>query len=72
MACTIEDVLARRTGLQFYSLDMAIAAAPVVASLLAQEQGWSKQQEAVAIKDYTQKITRMQHAIAAPALTSQP
>jgi len=72
MACTIEDVLARRTGLQFYSLDMAIAAAPVVASLLAREQGWSKQQEAVAIKDYTQKITRMQHAIAAPALTSQP
>jgi len=71
MACTIEDVLARRTGLQFYSLDMAIAAAPVVASLLAREQGWSKQQEAVAIKDYTQKLARIQHAISDPALAPQ-
>lgn len=71
MACTIEDVLARRIGLQFYSLDMAIAAAPVVASLLAREQGWSKQQEAVASKDYALKLTRMQHAIAARALASQ-
>jgi glycerol-3-phosphate dehydrogenase len=71
MACTIEDVLARRTGLQYYSLDMAIAAAPVVASLLAQEQGWSKQQEAAAINNYSQKLMRMQHAIADPALASQ-
>src|SRR6201987_982257 len=70
-ACTIEDVLARRTGLQFYSLAMAIAAAPVVASHLAKEQGWSKQQEAVAIQDYTQKLVRTQQAIADPALASR-
>ena len=71
MACTIEDVLARRIGLQFYSLDMAIAAAPVVASLLAQEQGWSKQQETNAANDYMQKLMRMQHPITHPALASQ-
>jgi glycerol-3-phosphate dehydrogenase len=71
MASTIEDVLARRIGLQFYSLKMAMAAAPVVGSLLAKEQGWSWQQETDAVKDYTEKLTRMQEAIGDPAIVSR-
>ena len=62
MACTIEDVLARRIGMQFYSLAMAMTAAPVVASHLAREQGWSRQQELDAIDDYVRKIRHMQEA----------
>lgn len=62
MASTIEDVLARRIGMQFYSLAMAILAAPVVASHLAKEQGWSRQQELDAIDDYVSKIRHMQKA----------
>jgi glycerol-3-phosphate dehydrogenase len=71
MASTIEDVLARRIGLQFYGLKMAMAAAPVVGSLLAKEQGWSWQQETDAVKDYTEKLTRMQEAIGYPAIASR-
>jgi glycerol-3-phosphate dehydrogenase len=63
MACTIEDVLARRIGVQFYSLAMAIAAAPVVASHLAREQGWSRQEELAAVDDYVQKIRHMQEVV---------
>jgi len=42
MACTIEDVLARRLGMQFYSWYDAIEAAPVVGSVMAQELRWDE------------------------------
>jgi glycerol-3-phosphate dehydrogenase len=63
MACTIEDILARRIGLQFFSLAMAIAAAPVVASHLASELGWSRQDESAAVEEYVRKVGQMQEAI---------
>jgi glycerol-3-phosphate dehydrogenase len=63
MACTIEDVLARRIGLQQFSLEMAILAAPVVASHLAREHGWPGQQEAEAAENYVHRIRRVQEAI---------
>lgn len=56
MAGTIEDVLARRIGLQLFSWREAIKAAPVVASLLAQEKAWSAEQTQAAIAEYTAKI----------------
>jgi glycerol-3-phosphate dehydrogenase len=62
MARTIEDILARRIGMQFYSLAMAITAAPVVASHLANEQGWSEQEELDAVQEYVRKIRHMQNA----------
>ena len=40
MALTIEDVLARRVGLQLFSWTAAIQAAPVVGSLMAELLGW--------------------------------
>jgi glycerol-3-phosphate dehydrogenase len=39
MAVTVEDVLARRVGLELYDWRMAMAAAPVVADLLSRELG---------------------------------
>ena len=42
MAMTIEDVLARRIGLQFYGWSEAIAAAPAIAEVLMCELRWSE------------------------------
>lgn len=40
-ACTIEDVLSRRTRLAFLNKDAALEAIPVVADIMAKELGWS-------------------------------
>ena len=58
MARTIEDVLARRIGLQLYSWRDAIKAAPIVGSLLAGEFGWPADQLQSAVEDYVTKINR--------------
>jgi glycerol-3-phosphate dehydrogenase len=58
MAMTIEDVLARRLGVQFYSWRDAIHAAPVVAALLGKELGWSDEQIRGAGAEYVEKINR--------------
>ena len=63
MAVTIEDVLARRIGLQYFDWRLAIEAAPVVASQLASELDWSDQQRNEAIQDYVGKIKRWLVAI---------
>jgi glycerol-3-phosphate dehydrogenase len=63
MAVTVEDFLARRNGLQFFSWKMAIDAAPVVAAHLARELEWSEHQEKHAIQDYVSKIERLLQAI---------
>jgi glycerol-3-phosphate dehydrogenase len=63
MAVTIEDVLARRIGLQFFSWKLAMEAAPVVAELLACELDWTPQQKGRAIHDYVTKIERSLDAI---------
>lgn len=58
MAETIEDVLARRIGLQLYSWRSALRAAPVVASILGQELGWSAAREQEELTGYVGKINR--------------
>lgn len=59
MALTIEDVLARRIGLQLYGWRLAIRATPVVAALLRRELGWSGAQEAKAVYEYVSKVNHM-------------
>ncbi len=59
MAASIEDVLARRLGLQWFSWNSAIAAAPLVGSYLAQEYGWSSTQAQQAVREYALKLTRI-------------
>jgi glycerol-3-phosphate dehydrogenase len=59
MAMTIEDVLMRRTGLQFFSWQAAIRAAAPVGAILAKELGWNAEQERAAVKHYENKIHRL-------------
>ena len=56
---TIEDVLMRRTGLQFFSWEAAIRAAAPTGTILAKELGWSAVTEATAIEQYQNKIHRL-------------
>lgn len=56
MAVTVEDVLARRIGLQLYGWRDAIAAAPAVADLLAGELGWTDAARREAVTVYQVKI----------------
>jgi glycerol-3-phosphate dehydrogenase len=63
MATSIEDILARRTGLQFFSWEQARAAAQAVGSILAREFGWSPNQQNNAVEEYVNKINRLMHLI---------
>jgi glycerol-3-phosphate dehydrogenase len=59
MAVTIEDVLARRIGLHWFSGKLAIQAAPTVGEHLARELGWPDAQKSQAIRDYVSKMERL-------------
>lgn len=41
-ACTIEDILSRRTRLAFLNKEAALGAVPKVAELMSKELGWDK------------------------------
>ena len=56
MAISIEDVLARRIGLQFYGWKESIEAAPVVGEFLARELGWDEVTKARAIDEYAGRM----------------
>ena len=60
MAVTIEDVLARRIGLELYSWRDAIDAAPVVADLMAAELHWD---EAIANSAMAQYVKKIHHLL---------
>lgn len=73
MAVTVEDVLARRIGLQFFDWRKAAQAAPAVAALLARELHWDADQEEKAAAEYTAKITNFLTTLGLPAeRTSEP
>jgi glycerol-3-phosphate dehydrogenase len=59
MAMTIEDVLMRRTGLEFFSWEAAIRAAAPTGAILAKELGWSAEAEKSATEQYQCKIRRL-------------
>jgi glycerol-3-phosphate dehydrogenase len=56
MAETIEDLLARRTGVQMYGWRAALQAAPVTGKILAREKGWDANRESSAVKEYSAKV----------------
>jgi glycerol-3-phosphate dehydrogenase len=56
MAQTVEDVLARRLGLQLFDWRKSMVAAPVVADLLARELKWSRALRDLAVANYVDKI----------------
>jgi glycerol-3-phosphate dehydrogenase len=56
LAVSIEDIMARRVGLQLYGWRDAIRAAPAVAELLARELGWPEGARRLALTEYVAKI----------------
>jgi glycerol-3-phosphate dehydrogenase len=58
MARSIEDVLARRIGLESYGWREALAAAPAAAELLATELRWTPEQKRRALEQYVARIER--------------
>ena len=46
-ACTVVDVLARRTSLAFLNVQSAEDVLPRIVEIMAQELGWSKKEKAV-------------------------
>lgn len=59
LAVRIEDVLARRLGVQFYSWREAIHAAPLVATLMAEELHWSSDQTKSETATYVDKVNKL-------------
>ncbi len=62
MARTLEDVLARRIGLQLIGWRLAIRATPAAAALLGHELGWSAAEEAAATDQYVGKVNHLLEA----------
>lgn len=69
MAQTIEDILARRLGVQFHSWSEAAEAAPAVAQWLAREFAWSEAQTHQAVAAY---LGTLRHLIHAAGIENQP
>ncbi len=69
MAQTIEDILARRLGVQFHSWKEASEAAPVVAQWLAREFAWSEAQTNDAVTAY---LGNLRHLLHAAGIENQP
>jgi glycerol-3-phosphate dehydrogenase len=57
MAQTIEDILARRLGLQMFDWRRAMEAAPIVGELMGREMGWSAEKREQAVEEYVGKIS---------------
>jgi glycerol-3-phosphate dehydrogenase len=64
MAATLDDVLERRTGLQFYSWKYAMAAAPVAAEVMQREMGWDSAETKRAVDDYVGTLAAWAQKIA--------
>jgi glycerol-3-phosphate dehydrogenase len=58
MAATLDDVLERRTGLQFFSWEAAMAAAPVAASVMQREMGWNDSETQRRVSDYVDTLSK--------------
>lgn len=70
LAATVEDVLARRAGVQFYSWRSAQKAAPVVGAILGAELGWNDDQIQSAVNAYVLHINRLLDFAGLPRETS--
>ena len=55
-ACTVDDIVSRRTRLAFLDSDAALASVPRVATLLARELGWSEAEEREQVRTATARL----------------
>lgn len=58
MAVSLEDVLSRRLGLQYFDWRLAAQAAPTAAQILARELGWCADRARTEVGSYTDLISR--------------
>jgi glycerol-3-phosphate dehydrogenase len=58
-ACTIADVLMRRTHLAFETRDHGLSVSPAVAEVLAPRLGWDRAGVGHALADYRAEVTRL-------------
>jgi glycerol-3-phosphate dehydrogenase len=65
-AMHLEDVLVRRTHINFEVQDRGVEAAPVVADLMAKELGWSDEQRQTELDAYLKRVEAELKANAAP------
>jgi glycerol-3-phosphate dehydrogenase len=63
MAVSVEDILSRRLGLQFYDWRLAIQAAPVVGDILGRELGWSSDRTRQEVDAYIDRINAFMEAL---------
>lgn len=63
MAVSIEDILMRRLGLQFFDWRLAIQAAPAVGNILGRELGWTRLRTEEEIQLYVDQIRACSQAI---------
>jgi glycerol-3-phosphate dehydrogenase len=63
MALSVEDILSRRLGLQFYDWRLAIQAAPVVGDILGRELGWSSDRTRQEVEAYIDRIHTFMEAL---------
>jgi glycerol-3-phosphate dehydrogenase len=68
MALTVEDVLARRIGLEFYDWRMAIDAAPLTARLMARDLGWTQSETTHAAVQYIARLRHLMEMAGMPEL----
>ena len=59
MAICVEDILCRRTGLQFFDWKLAAQAAPVVAEILAAELHWPPARAGEEAQRYARQVERL-------------
>jgi glycerol-3-phosphate dehydrogenase len=55
-ACTVDDIVSRRTRLAFLDSDAARSSVPRVAALLARELGWSEAEERRQVRTATARL----------------
>jgi len=72
LAMTIEDVLARRLGVQFYTWRGAREAAAAVGAILGAELGWDHEQTQSSVNAYVSYINRLLDLAGLPRETSGP
>jgi glycerol-3-phosphate dehydrogenase len=63
MAMTIEDVLARRLGLQSFSWELSLTAARKVGEHFGRECGWSARECSGAVEEYSNRIRERQRVL---------
>ena len=63
MAVTIQDVLARRLGMQYFSWELSLMASHKVAQHFAREYGWSPGDCSAAVEEYAHSIREKQRAL---------